>query len=584
MNRRDFIKSSLALTAVAWLDPMTLISKDSNIVVAAENLKWWQKSIVYQIYPKSFADTTGSGTGDLNGITAHLDHLKALGVGATWLTPIYPSPMVDNGYDIADYTGIDPSYGTMADFDRLVAEAKKRNIKIVMDLVYNHSSDQNKWFIESKSSRNNPKADWYIWRDGKANGEPPTNWRSIFGGSAWTYCKERDQYYLHTFAAAQPDLNWENPELRQALYDAANFWIDKGVGGFRVDAITYIKKPKNFVDGKPDGKDGMVGIHSMTANTPGILDFLHEFKSKVFDGHDIFTVGEANGVAPEELSQWVGSKGVFDMIFEFSHMNLPLKNGEIWCRPTEWKLTELKKALSDSQAVTKENGWCPVFFENHDQPRCVNHFIAKGADPIKAAKAISTVLLTLRGTPFIYEGQELGCTNVAWNSIDQYNDISSHGQFDFAIKEGFSKDQAMEFIHFFSRDNARTPMQWNNSKNAGFSNGTPWLPVNENYIKVNAAAEEKDPNSVLNWYKKLAKFRSKHQELIAGDYELLLPNSEEIFAFARNLNNKRMITVVNFSLNTVDLPKEFISKKILVDSEDKIDLNKLKPLEARIYG
>ena len=584
MNRRDFIKSSLALTAVAWLDPMTLISKDSNIVVAAENLKWWQKSIVYQIYPKSFADTTGSGTGDLNGITAHLDHLKALGVGATWLTPIYPSPMVDNGYDIADYTGIDPSYGTMADFDRLVAEAKKRNIKIVMDLVYNHSSDQNKWFIESKSSRNNPKADWYIWRDGKANGEPPTNWRSIFGGSAWTYCKERDQYYLHTFAAAQPDLNWENPELRQALYDAANFWIDKGVGGFRVDAITYIKKPKNFVDGKPDGKDGMVGIHSMTANTPGILDFLHEFKSKVFDGHDIFTVGEANGVAPEELSQWVGSKGVFDMIFEFSHMNLPLKNGEIWCRPTEWKLTELKKALSDSQAVTKENGWCPVFFENHDQPRCVNHFIAKGADPIKAAKAISTVLLTLRGTPFIYEGQELGCTNVAWDSIDQYNDISSHGQFDFAIKEGFSKDQAMEFIHFFSRDNARTPMQWNNSKNAGFSNGTPWLPVNENYIKVNAAAEEKDPNSVLNWYKKLAKFRSKHQELIAGDYELLLPNSEEIFAFARNLNNKRMITVVNFSLNTVDLPKEFISKKILVDSEDKIDLNKLKPLEARIYG
>ncbi|MBR1729358.1 MAG: alpha-glucosidase [Selenomonadaceae bacterium] len=563
---------------------MTLISKDSNIVVAAENLKWWQKSIVYQIYPKSFADTTGSGTGDLNGITAHLDHLKALGVGATWLTPIYPSPMVDNGYDIADYTGIDPSYGTMADFDRLVAEAKKRNIKIVMDLVYNHSSDQNKWFIESKSSRNNPKADWYIWRDGKANGEPPTNWRSIFGGSAWTYCKERDQYYLHTFAAAQPDLNWENPELRQALYDAANFWIDKGVGGFRVDAITYIKKPKNFVDGKPDGKDGMVGIHSMTANTPGILDFLHEFKSKVFDGHDIFTVGEANGVAPEELSQWVGSKGVFDMIFEFSHMNLPLKNGEIWCRPTEWKLTELKKALSDSQAVTKENGWCPVFFENHDQPRCVNHFIAKGADPIKAAKAISTVLLTLRGTPFIYEGQELGCTNVAWDSIDQYNDISSHGQFDFAIKEGFSKDQAMEFIHFFSRDNARTPMQWNNSKNAGFSNGTPWLPVNENYIKVNAAAEEKDPNSVLNWYKKLAKFRSKHQELIAGDYELLLPNSEEIFAFARNLNNKRMITVVNFSLNTVDLPKEFISKKILVDSEDKIDLNKLKPLEARIYG
>ena len=586
MNRRDFIKSGLALTAAAYINPLQFFKNDGNWVMAAENQKWWQKTIVYQIYPKSFADTTGSGTGDLNGITEHLDHLKALGVGATWLTPIYPSPMVDNGYDIADYTGIDPSYGTMEDFDRLIAEGKKRNIRIVMDLVYNHSSDQNQWFIESKSSRDNPKADWYIWRDAKPDGSAPTNWRSIFGGSAWTWCEDRKQYYLHTFAAAQPDLNWENPELRQALFDAANFWIEKGVGGFRVDAITYIKKPQDFKDGKPDGKDGMVGIHSMTANTPGILDFLHEFKRKVFDGHDIFTVGEANGVAPEELSQWVGENGVFDMIFEFSHMNLPLKNGEIWCRPTEWKLTELKKALSDSQAVTKDNGWCPVFFENHDQPRCVNHFIAKGADPIKAAKAIATVLLTLRGTPFIYEGQELGCTNVAWDSIDQYNDISSHGQYDFALKEGFSPAEAMEFVHFFSRDNARTPMQWNDSKNAGFSTGKPWLPVNENYVTVNAAAEEKDKNSVLSWYIQLAKFRSKHKELTAGDYELLLPDSEEIFAFARTLNNKRLVTVVNFSLQEVNLPKEFIGKKILIDSESINIKNvaKLNPLEARVYG
>ena len=561
-------------------------SNNSELRIPHSELKWWQNTIVYQIYPKSFADTTGSGTGDLNGIAQHLDYLQALGVGATWLTPIYPSPMVDNGYDIADYMEIDPSYGTMADFDNLVAEAKKRNIKIVMDLVYNHSSDQHKWFLESKSSKNNPKADWYIWRDAKSDGSAPTNWRSIFGGSAWTWCEERQQYYLHTFASAQPDLNWENPEVRQALFDAANFWLDKGVGGFRVDAITYIKKPQDFKDGTPDGKDGMVGIHSMTANTPGILDFLHEFKRKVFDGHDIFTVGEANGVAPEELNKWVGSEGVFDMIFEFSHMNLPLKNGEIWCRPTEWKLTELKKVLSDSQEVTKDNGWCPIFFENHDQPRSVNHFIAKGADPIKAAKALATILLTLRGTPFIYEGQELGCTNVAWSSIDQYNDISSHGQYDFAIKEGFSNEQAMDFVHFFSRDNARTPMQWNDNKNAGFTTGKPWLPVNENYLTVNAAAEENDPNSVLTWYRKLAAFRSEHQELIAGDYELLLPDSEELFAFARTLGDKRLVTVVNFSLKEMKLPSEFVGKEVLIDSENvgNINIDTLKPLEARILS
>ena len=281
---------------------------------------------------------------------------------------------------------------------------------------------------------------------------------------------------------------------------------------------------------------------------------------------------------------WVGEQGAFDMLFEFSHVNVMFPTGEVWHSWKPFKLTALKNALSESQKATAKNGWYPIYFENHDKPRCINNFFAESVDPIKAAKAIATILLTLRGTPFIYQGQELGCTNVKWKSIDQYNDISSIDQFNWAIKDGFSKEDAMKFVHKFSRDNARTPMQWNNSKNAGFSNGTPWLPINENYIKVNAAAEEKDPNSVLNWYKKLAKFRSKHQELIAGDYELLLPNSEEIFAFARNLNNKRMITVVNFSLNTVDLPKEFISKKILVDSEDKIDLNKLKPLEARIYG
>ena len=536
-------------------------------------MKWWQQTIVYQIYPKSFADTTGSGTGDLNGITAHLDYLKSLGVGAVWLTPIYPSPQVDNGYDISDYTAIDAAYGTMADFENLVAEAGRRGIKIVMDLVYNHSSDRHAWFLESKSSRENAKADWYIWRD------EPTNWRSIFGGSAWTWCEEREQYYLHTFAREQPDLNWENPAVRRALYDAANFWLDKGVGGFRVDAITYIKKPAKFEDGAPDGKDGLVNVHAMTANTAGILDFLHEFKREVFDGRDIFTVGEANGVAVDELNQWVGADGVFDMLFEFSHMNLALKNGEIWCRATPWTLSELKKVLSDSQLATKNNGWCPIFFENHDQPRCVNHFFAKGANPVDAAKAMAAILLTLRGTPFIYEGQELGCTNVAWNSIDAYNDISSRGQYKFALDEGFTPEQALDFVHFFSRDNARTPMQWSAQKNAGFSEGEPWLPVNENFKTVNAAAEENDSESVLAWYRKLAKFRATHKELISGDFELLLPDDENIFAFSRSLGGKSIITAANFSTKNIPLPEIFHGKKVLIGGNSKI----LKPLEVKIF-
>ena len=532
------------------------------------NLKWWQKTAVYQIYPKSFSDTTGKGTGDLNGVINHLDYLKSLGIGAIWLTPIYPSPMIDNGYDISNYTDIDPSYGTMKDFENLIVEADKRGIKIVMDLVYNHSSDKHAWFLESKASKNNPKADWYIWRD------KPTNWRSIFGGSAWEWCEERGQYYLHTFAKQQPDLNWENPEVRQALFDAANFWLEKGVGGFRIDAITYIKKPEKFVDGEPDGKDGMVAIHSMTANTKGILDFLHEFKEKVFDGHDIFTVGEANGVSADELKFWVGKDG----------MLLPFPKGEIWCYPHEWKLTELKKAVADSQRATKNNGWDPIFFENHDQPRSINHFMPKNSDPIKAAKALATILLTMRGTPFIFQGQELGFTNTAWDSIEKYNDISSHGQYEFALKEGFSPKEAMEFVHFFSRDNARTPMQWTSEKNAGFTTGQPWLPIHDDYEKCNAEVEDGDENSVLNYFRRLNNLRKNNEILLLGDYEELLKDDENIFAFSRSLGNKKIYVAVNFTLSEVKFSAEFLkrAKKIFGNYETE-DKENLQPLEAVVY-
>ena len=546
-------------------------------------LKWWQTTSVYQIYPRSFADTTGDGFGDIPGIIRHLDYLRRLGAGAIWLTPVYPSPMVDNGYDISDYTAIDPLYGTMEDFDRLVAEAKKRDIRIVMDLVFNHSSDKNAWFQESKKSRTNPKADWYIWRDAKPDGSEPTNWRSIFGDSAWTWCEERGQYYLHTFAPQQPDLNWENPEVRRALYDAAIFWLDKGVGGFRIDAIPYIKKP-TFRDGVPDGEDGLVSIHAMTANTPGILAFLHEFKKEVFAGRDIFTVGEANGVQPKDLPRWVGENGVFDMVFEFSHMNLALKDGEIWCYPTEWKLTELKAAINATQEATRENGWCPVFFENHDQPRCVDHFFPEGADREKAAKAMATILLTLRGTPFIYEGQELGFSNVAWPSIGDYNDISSRGQYEIALNEGFSPKEAMKFVHFFSRDNARTPMQWNTGANAGFTTGKPWLPVHDDYAVQNGEVEMWDENSVFSWYRQLVEFRRSHPALRAGSYQELLPEDEQIFAFARTVSSYQLVTVVNFSLEPAKIPEEIIAGKTLVmDSEGPGETAILRPLEARIY-
>ena len=548
MNRRDFIKGSLALTAGLWIAP----SMFGGDAMAATNQKWWQRTIFYQIYAKSFNDADGDGTGDLRGIIDRLDYLRSLNVGAIWITPIYPSPMVDNGYDISDYSTIEPRYGTMSDFDELISKARARNIRIVMDLVYNHSSDQHPWFVESKSSRTNAKADWYIWRDA-VDGKPPTNWRAIFGGSAWEWCEERGQYYLHTFAKEQPDLNWANPAVRRVLYDSARSWLDRGVGGFRIDAIVYIKKPPAFVDGTPDGADGMVNIHAMTANTAGILDYLREFKRECFEGRDIVTVGEANSVKPSELKDWVGTNGVFDMLFEFSHLNLGIEN-EVWCRPRAWKLTELKSALRASQKATALNGWYPIFFENHDQPRGVNQYFAKGANPVKASRALSTVLLTMRGTPFIYEGQELGMTNVERTSIEQYEDIQTRAQYEFALKEGLTAEAALECVQARSRDNARIPIPW-------------------------AAAEL---NPVLDWYQTLTEFRLKHEELLSGTYEELMLDNEKIFAFERALGDKKLITLVNFSTEEAKLPKRFSTLEVLLGSEHNPQPLMLKPLEARI--
>lgn len=538
--------------------------------------EWWKHTIAYEIYPSSFQDSNGDGIGDLNGITSKLDYLKSLNVGAIWLTPVYASPMVDNGYDVSSFYEINPLYGTMADMDNLIAEADRRGIKIVMDLVFNHTSDQCEWFKESSKSRDNAKSDWYIWRD------KPNNWRGIFGGSIWEWNEERKQYYMHTFAKQQPDLNWENPEVRKALYDIANFWIKKGVGGFRIDAIPYVKKPSSFADGIPDAGDGMVSVHTMTVNTKGILDFLKEFKENVSEGKDIFTVAEANGVGPEELKYWVGKNGAFDMLFEFGHLH----DVELWCKPTPYGIMDFKKALLASQKATAKNGWYPVFFENHDKPRCINNFFNENTDPILAAKAIATLMMTLRGTPFLYEGQEIGMTNVTWDSIDKYDEVNSKAQYKFAIEEGHTPEQAMKFVNRFSRDNARTPMQWDSTKNAGFTKAKPWLSMNDNYTKVNVASEEKDCSSVLNWYRTLMKFRKDIPALDGGDFKALIPENEKIIAFTRYASNSSVTILVNMSEETTPFEKSLIAKqKLLISSygNENTKAGELRPLEAMIY-
>ena len=552
----------------------------------ATDLLWWQKKVAYEVYPKSFLDTRGQGTGTIAGITNKLDYLAKLDVGPLWITPCYRSPMVDNGYDVEDYYQIDPSFGTMEDMDELIERGKKLGIRVVMDLVFNHTSEACEWFVESRSSRDNAKADWYIWRDAKEDGSAPTNWRSIFGGSAWAWCEERKQYYLHTFAPQQPDLNWENPEVRQALFDIANFWADKGVGGFRIDAITYIKKPAVFEDGPVDAEDGMSAVHAATANTPGILEFLHEFKTAVREGRDIFMVGEANGVAASELDQWVGENGVFDMLFEFSHTHVTVGPEEVWCRPADWKLTDLKSVLHASQDATAKNGWFPSFFENHDQPRSTVNFFAPGTPPAGAAKALGTVTMLTRGTPFIYQGQELGLSNRVWGSIDEFDDLQTRSQYEFALSEGFSEEGALAACNRFSRDNARTPMQWDASENAGFSTAKPWLPVHDDYAKVNVKAEEADPDSPLLWYRALAKLRATRDELLAGTYEELEEASEQVYAFRREGEDGAVSVVIANLTNEPATYDATVVKGLgqLLGTHGDTVPGTLRPLEAVVFG
>ncbi|MBR2683688.1 MAG: alpha-glucosidase [Atopobiaceae bacterium] len=595
VTRRAFLSAS-AMSALALAGcaagsenqpAETPEATEATTAISVDDLPWWKKSIVYEAYPKSFQSSKGAETGDIAGVTSRLDYLKELGVGAIWLTPVFVSPMADNGYDVADYYNIDPPFGTMEDMDKLMAEAANRDIKIVLDMVVNHTSNENAWFVESSSSKDNDKADWYIWRDPAEDGGAPNNWRGIFGGSAWTYVEARDQYYLHTFLPEQPDLNWDNEAVRKEVANVFNFWRDKGAGGFRVDAVTYIKKPEGLPDGDAES-DGFAPIHNATANTPGILDYLHELRDSTIAGTDCFMVGEANGVQASELSDWVGESGVFDMVFEFSHMDLDGHDAS-WIDAHSWKLVELKDALSATQANTAANGWCPVFFENHDQPRCVINFFPEGSNTDQAAKCMATVQLGLRGTPFLYEGQELGFANVAWPSIDYYNDPSSHNQYNAALAKGHTEEEALACVHRFSRDNARTPMQWDTSNNAGFTTGEKtWLPVHDDYATQNAAVESDQADSVLNYFRSMAALREGNDILLAGSYEEVAHDHEQVYAYVRELDGKKVLVMANFTNEEApldDLASQLTdAATILMDSYGDVpDVSSvLRPLEARV--
>ena len=538
-------------------------------------LKWWQKSIVYQIYPKSFQDTTGTGVGDLPGVTSHLDYLKSLGTGAIWLTPVYPSPMVDNGYDISDYCGIDPSYGTMEDMEELIAEAKKRDIRIVMDLVYNHSSDQLPWVLESKKDRTNPKADWYIWRDAKPDGSAPTNWRAIFGGSAWKWCEERQQYYLHTFAEAQPDLNWENPAVRRAVYDMMNWWQDRDVDGFRMDVITLISKrtdsngklPGEYgseLEDLPVGEEGYSNPNPFCADGPRQDEFLAEMRREVFEGREGFlTVGEAPGVTAQRNEHITDpGNGELDMLFLFEHVDFD-------CEGTKWKplpldLPKFKSIMAGYQTAVQNAGWASLFTGNHDQPRVVSRWGDDSAEEsrVRSAKALGLMLHMHRGTPYIYQGEELGMTDAHFTRLDQYRDLESLNAYRQRVEEAKvqSSESMMAGLAARSRDNARTPMQWDGSGYAGFTAPDaatePWISVNPNHAEINAAGEFDDPDSVYSFYKQLVALRHNSPVVAAGDWRLIDAADPHVYAFTRELDAEKLLVVVNMSSRTVDLPRE----------------------------
>ncbi|MGD7023707.1 glycoside hydrolase family 13 protein [Rossellomorea vietnamensis] len=549
---------------------------------------WWKKEVIYQIYPKSFYDSNKDGIGDIKGITQKLDYLKSLGITMIWICPIYKSPMADNGYDISDYYELNPDFGEMEDLDDLILEAKKRDIKIVLDLVINHTSDEHPWFQDLLANPETSKyRDYYVLRKGK-NGHAPTNWRSVFGGSVWEPLKGTDEYYFHSFHVKQPDLNWENEEVRKELYKMVNFWLEKGIAGFRVDAITFIKKDQRFEDIPADGVDGLGKCTKKTRNQPGIEEFLHELNRETFSKYNCVTIGEAPGVPYEQYGDYIGEDGYFSMIFDFKYADLDVESGSEWFKRTDWDVQDLKKLIFKSQLEIQKVGWGANFLENHDQNRSLSKYIKEEGDRnFYSAAMLAALFLNLRGTPFIYQGQELGMTNFERESIDEFDDISSIDQYHRAMDEGFTAEEALHFMNLRSRDNSRTPFHWNSREYGGFSQVEPWLRMNENFTTINVEQQEHDQDSILNFYKKVIAVRQSNESLIYGDIEPLLEDHPTIIAYKRKMNEEAVYCYFNFSSEEQSIkPAPSYDEVLLNNYQEEVPESEfiLKPYQALLLS
>ena len=534
-------------------------------------MKWWQNAVVYQIYPRSFQDSNGDGIGDIRGIIRRLDYLEELGIDALWLSPVYDSPNDDNGYDISNYQAIHPDFGTMEDMDRLIVEAEKRGIRIVMDLVVNHTSDEHEWFVEARKSRENDYRDFYIWRD-PVNGGPPNDLGSAFSGSAWEYDENTKQYYLHLFSKKQPDLNWENEKVRQSVYDMMNFWLDKGIGGFRMDVIDLIGK-------KPDEK--------ITANGPKLHDYIQEIHEETLENRDVMTVGETWGVTPDQAKLYSDPKRQeLSMVFQFEHMQLDEVPGQPKWDIRELDFVQLKKVFAKWQVELDDRGWNSLFWNNHDTPRVVSHFGNDSKYREESAKLFAIILHLMKGTPYIFQGEEIGMTNRKIESVDELDDIESINMYNERIKAGYTHEELIRAINIKGRDNARTPVQWDDSEHAGFTEGTPWLPVQPNHKTVNVKASLASKDSVFHTYKKLIQLRKDHPLVVWGDYELLLPDHPSIYAYTRSYEGKTWLVAGNASEDSarLELDETLRTKRVIVSNYNKesFDLEKavLQPFEA----
>lgn len=519
---------------------------------------WWKSAVVYQIYPRSFQDSDGDGIGDLRGIIERLDHLGELGVDVVWLSPIYPSPQADNGYDISDYEDVDPMFGSLADLHELIEGLHARGMKLVMDLVVNHTSDEHPWFGESRSSRDNPKRDWYWWRDPRPGHEPgtpgaePSNWGASFSGPAWTYDESTGQYYLHLFSPAQPDLNWENPEVRAAVYSMMESWIERGVDGFRMDVINMISKDVAADGSLPDvpvsGGSALGDPSPHTVNGPRIHEFLHEMHERVLAGKRLLTVAEAPGATVADARLYTDpARREVDMVFTFEHVNLDIAPGGSKWDLAPLRLTDLKANLSAWQEGLAEAGWNSLYWNNHDQPRIVSRWGSEGRHRVESAKSLATVLHLMRGTPYVYQGEEVGMTNAHFTEVGQYRDIESVNWAAEALERGVPEEMVVRSLAVKSRDNARTPVHWDASPQAGFTTGTPWLAVNPNHATINAEAARRDPHSVFHHYRRLIELRHGLDVVVHGDYRLLLPDDERVFAYVRAAGTARLLVVANLS-------------------------------------